>query len=64
MPATEVYVTRLPKCDHHPDEEAKYDCATVYGYWMYACERCYRDIGRGLGLGKGQRLILRPPADS
>jgi hypothetical protein len=58
---TEVVVTRLPKCDIHPDRDARYDFASTMGQWMYGCETCYRTHGRGLGIGKGQRLVLPPP---
>ena len=31
-----------------------YDARTVYGYWAFMCEDCYDELGKGLGVGKGQ----------
>ena len=39
--------------------EAKYDAATEMGPWADMCEAHYRRYGIGLGLGLGQRLILK-----
>jgi hypothetical protein len=40
--------------------EAEYDGATTpTGQWAYMCETHYRRYGIGLGLGMGQRLILK-----
>lgn len=63
MPATEVQVATLPKCDVHLDRDAHYDFATqpaslIGGRWMYGCDQCFREYGLGLGLGRGQRLVL------
>ena len=43
------------KCDFC-DAEAKYDGKTTYGPWAYMCEKHFRTVGVGLGLGKGQKL--------
>ena len=40
--------------------EAGYDGATTpTGQWAYMCEPHFNLYGTGLGLGKGQRLILK-----
>lgn len=59
MPPKEVTVAKLPPCDRHPDRRAKYDFATTIGPWMYGCEACFRELGRGLGTGLGQKLVVK-----
>lgn len=59
-----VYVTRIPDCDFCAKEGKKvpavYDAATTFGAWANMCENHFMVHARyGLGLGKGQRLILR-----
>ena len=40
--------------------EAQYDGATApTGQWAYMCELHFNQYGTGLGLGIGQRLILK-----
>ena len=39
--------------------EALYDAKTVMGPWAYMCQAHYLQYGDGLGLGMGQRLILK-----
>lgn len=60
---TAVEVARIPNCDlchqHHRATPAVVDGKTVYGPWAHMCEDHYEDVGIGLGLGRGQRLILR-----
>ena len=63
VPHTEVIVQRFPPCDFCtqrgiPYQAAHYDCKTIYGPWANMCEEHFRAYGRGLGLGKGQRLVL------
>jgi hypothetical protein len=65
-----AYVTSLPDCDLHKygelgtglqggqTETAHYDGATTFGPWANMCEECFARFGRGLGTGKGQRLIV------
>jgi hypothetical protein len=60
---TEVVVTELPKCWWHPNRDASHDFKTRAGPWSYGCPTCFRTYGQGLGLGKGQRLKLAPPAE-
>jgi len=53
-----VTVERLPKCDFC-GRIARYDGRTKHhGCWAYMCEGCFAIRGIGLGLGKGQELIL------
>jgi len=57
MAHTKVTVERLPKCDFC-GRIARYDGRTKDGRWAYMCEGCFAIRGIGLGLGKGQELIL------
>lgn len=57
MAHTKVTVERLPKCDFC-EKIARYDGRTKNGQWAYMCEGCFAICGVGLGLGKGQELIL------
>ena len=54
---TEVKVEVLPKCDFC-DSQAAYDGKTKMGPWANMCEAHFKVSGIGLGLGRGQRLIL------
>jgi hypothetical protein len=63
---TKVKVQSLPNCDlaqspysdHDGDRPAKYDAKTTLGPWANLCETCFQRYGVGLGLGKGQELIV------
>lgn len=57
-PHTQVEVTELPKCNFC-NAEAEYDGKTRMGPWVNMCELHFKIYGIGLGLGKGQKLILR-----
>ena len=73
MALTYVIMDSIPNCDFgdlgnaraefHDNAEsvpAQYDGATYdMGRWAYMCENHWREIGFGLGDGKGQKLILR-----
>ena len=73
MALTYVIMDSIPNCDFgdlgnaraefHDNAEsvpARYDGATYdMGRWAYMCENHWREIGVGLGDGKGQKLILR-----
>jgi hypothetical protein len=60
----ETYVTKKNKCDFC-EKQAHYDGRTNQkGIWAYMCEDHFRQYGVGLGLGKGQRLILVDPKDA
>ena len=56
-----VEVSTPHYCDFHVADKvlAEYDAATSMGPWADMCESHFRQFGTGLGLGKGQRLILK-----
>ena len=54
----EVTVTKKPKCDFC-DEVAEYDGKTTLGPWANMCATCYGQFGTGLGLGRGQKLVVK-----
>ena len=62
---TEVIVDELPQCDfckQNPNiifAKAHYDGKTATGPWANMCREHFQQYGVGLGLGKGQKLILR-----
>lgn len=59
-PHTQVEVIELPKCDFckaNPTAAA-YHGKTTFGPWGYMCDTHFQHYGIGLGLGKGQKLIL------
>lgn len=53
----QVTVAALPDCDMCP-KLAMYDGKTHFGPWANMCEGHFHLFGVGLGLGKGQRLVL------
>ena len=55
---TKVLVPDLPVCDFC-GEEAHYDGKTIHGPWANMCKSCFRKHGIGLGLDRGQELVLR-----
>lgn len=65
---TEVTVSELPDCDGHLQYHggqrvpAAYDIETNLpgNPWGFLCEACFVEFGtgRGLGLGRGQRLVV------
>jgi len=57
-PHEAVEVLELPDCDIC-GETAAFDAKTVNGPWANLCPAHYARLGYGLGLGKGQRLILK-----
>ncbi len=54
-----VEVSELPRCDFCKSYKALYDGKTKLGPWAYMCEECFQLIGIGLGLGIGQKLVIR-----
>lgn len=58
-PHTEVVVDKLPNCDICKCQPASYDAKTKDGPWGNLCEDDFKKHGVGLGLGLGQRLVLR-----
>lgn len=55
---TEVKVLEIPKCDFC-SRKAFVDGRTIAGPWANMCIFHFLQYGVGLGLGKGQKLILR-----
>jgi len=53
----EVKGSKLPDCDFCGDE-AHYDGKTILGPWANMCRICFRKYSLGLGLGKGQKLVV------
>lgn len=54
----EVKVLSLPNCDFC-GQVANYDGQTILGSsWANMCQSCFETLGKGLGLGLGQRLVL------
>ena len=63
-----VLVASLPDCDICitlksrtaivEAMKAKYDGKTKLGPWAYMCQECFEVFGLGLGIGKGQELVL------
>lgn len=57
---TEVLVDELPPCDLCRDgTPAAYDAKTRGGPWAYLCESHMTTRGMGVGLGVGQKLVVR-----
>lgn len=56
-----VKVDKLPLCDLCQGDklQAHYDGKTVYGPWAYMCKPHFERAGIGLGMGRGQELIVR-----
>ena len=61
--ATEALVDR-PNCDLCATQgktmPAAIDGATRMGPWAYMCVPCHETYGLGLGMGRGQRLLIEP----
>jgi hypothetical protein len=57
-------VSKIPFCDfpHARTAFAAYEGATAGGPWAYMCVAHFRVHGIGIGLGKGQRLVLAETA--
>jgi hypothetical protein len=54
---TTVTVTALPACDIC-GAVASYDAKTSLGGWASLCKADFARYGVGLGLGKGQKLVV------
>lgn len=53
-----VEVSGPPRpCDICSAATATVDGKTVFGPWANMCDSCHTEVGVGLGLGKGQRLV-------
>lgn len=70
MASEYTFVASLPDCDIHkydlrqPGVPADYDGKTNGlssrpGSWANMCADCFKTHGVGLGLGRGQRLVVR-----
>ena len=61
---TRVEVSKLPQCDFCKQDptvmyqEAHYDGRTKMGPWANMCREHFKKYGIGLGLGRGQELVL------
>ena len=55
---TEVEIPTALKCDFC-SETALYDGRTKMVSWAYMCQLHFDKYGVGLGLGKGQKLIVK-----
>ena len=55
--ATDVLDTR-PGCDLCKQRPAAVDGATRMGPWAYMCIPCFESYGVGLGMGRGQRILI------
>jgi hypothetical protein len=53
-----VAVDVLPNCDVC-GAVASYDALLFGSKWGYACQECFDNFGAAVGLGLGQRLVLR-----
>ncbi len=58
MTHKKIEVSKLPKCDFCA-RSAKYDGKTQHGSWANMCPSHFDFWGVGLGLGRGQELILK-----
>jgi hypothetical protein len=59
---TVVEMATIPKCDlaaAHGDAYADAALPRFGGTWGYVCYACFVNAGASLGLGKGQKLVLR-----
>lgn len=57
----EVEISHYPECDFCIIKipNAHYDGRTKLGPWACMCEHHFKVYGVGLGLGKGQRFIIK-----
>lgn len=55
---TETVVKELPKCDFC-EQKARYNGKTKMKPWAYMCAVHFGEHGIGLGLGMGQKLVLK-----
>lgn len=56
-------VEEMPPCDLCRDGTlAVYDGKTITGPWAFLCQKHFDQVGIGLGLGRGQRLVGPEPS--
>jgi hypothetical protein len=62
MADTSVVVATIPDCDLCKQvgvtKPAYADASLTLGSWGYVCLQHFNEYGKGLGLGRGQRLLL------
>jgi hypothetical protein len=64
-PHTEVRVDKRPPCDICFERSikeplmAEYDGKTYRGTWAYMCHAHFKEYGMGVGLGRGQKLVIK-----
>ena len=56
---TVVVMDSIPICDCCQKNPAFMDGKTKMGSWAYMCVSCSAVFSIGLGVGKGQQLVLR-----
>ena len=56
---TATVVDSIPTCDLCQKNPAFMDGKTRMGPWAYMCVSCSTNCSVGLGVGKGQQLVLR-----
>jgi hypothetical protein len=62
-----ILVERIPFCDidaAHGEAYADARIPATGGSWGYLCKACFDYFECSLGLGRGQRLVLRKGDDS
>ena len=49
------------RCDRclKPIKDVFYDARTNWGQWAILCHKCFKDVGVGLGIGKGQKYSVK-----
>jgi hypothetical protein len=55
--SNEVLIKEIPGCDFC-GESAMVDGLTAMGVWAFMCDYHFKMYGKGLGLGKGQKLKM------
>jgi hypothetical protein len=67
MSDTSVVVSKIPPCDVCKQggvtAPAYADAALTLGSWGYVCVEHFNQYGKGLGLGRGQRLLLEDESE-
>jgi len=61
MADTWVVMAEIPKCDLCDSKAYADGKLNFRSSWAYMCKPCFDQHGSGLGLGKGQQLLLEPP---
>lgn len=55
---TVTELSKAPNCDFC-GAIAKFDGKTTQGPWAYMCGACMKIHGVGLGMGKGQKIVVK-----